>query len=43
MKYFDELKSIVNINSYTKNKSGVDQNGAIFCNWLEQLVRAIGI
>ena len=34
---FDELKKIININSYTKNKLGVDQNGAIFRTWMEQL------
>jgi len=37
MKNFNELKHIVNINSYTKNKHGVDQNGATFCTWMEQL------
>ena len=34
---FTELESIINLNSYTKNKSGVDQNGAIFRSWMEQL------
>ncbi|MDC2888669.1 M20/M25/M40 family metallo-hydrolase [Psychrosphaera algicola] len=34
---FAELKSIINLNSYTKNKQGVDQNGAIFRTWMEQL------
>jgi glutamate carboxypeptidase len=34
---FAELKSIIDLNSYTKNKDGVDQNGAIFCSWMEQL------
>jgi len=37
MQDFDELRHIVNINSHTQNKIGVDQNGAIFCTWLEQL------
>jgi len=37
MNNFDELKHIVNINSYTGNKAGVDQNGAIFCTWMEQI------
>ena len=34
---FDELKSIIEINSYTKNKDGVDKNGEIFKTWLEEL------
>lgn len=34
---FSELKHIVNINSYTGNKHGVDQNGAIFCTWMGQI------
>ncbi len=34
---FTELKSIIEINSWTKNKEGVDKNGAIFTNWLEEL------
>lgn len=37
MKYLDDLKTIVNINSYTKNKSGVDKVGVIFDKWLEEL------
>ncbi len=37
MKYFDDLKTIVNINSYTKNKSGVDKVGEIFDLWLKEL------
>lgn len=32
---FTELKSIIEINSWTKNKEGVDKNGVIFTNWLE--------
>ncbi len=31
---FSELKSIIEINSWTKNKSGVDRNGKIFSEWL---------
>ncbi len=31
---FAELKSIIEINSWTKNKIGVDENGAIFSQWL---------
>jgi glutamate carboxypeptidase len=34
---FSELKKIIEINSWTKNKSGVDINGNIFGNWLEEL------
>jgi glutamate carboxypeptidase len=34
---FDELKQIIEINSWTKNKEGVDQNGEIFAFWLEAL------
>ncbi|WP_432453368.1 M20 family metallopeptidase [Agarivorans sp. QJM3NY_29] len=34
---FAQLKSIIDLNSYTKNKAGVDQNGAVFRAWMEQL------
>ena len=34
---FEELKKIIEINSWTKNKEGVDQNGEIFASWMEQL------
>ena len=34
---FSELKSIIEINSWTKNKEGVDKNGHIFRQWLETL------
>lgn len=37
MNNFDELKSIIEINSWTKNKTGVDKNGEIFTKWLEEL------
>ena len=30
MKYLNDLKTIVEINSYTKNKTGVDKVGKIF-------------
>ncbi len=30
MRIFDELKELVEINSYTKNKEGVDKNGEIY-------------
>ena len=32
---FNELKSIIEINSWTKNKKGVDKNGEIFTEWLK--------
>lgn len=31
---FDELKKIVEINSWTSNKEGVDANGSIFASWM---------
>jgi len=34
---FTELKKIIEINSWTKNKEGVDRNGEIFAYWLEEL------
>jgi len=34
---FSELKKIVELNSYTKNKEGIDENGKIFTNWMELL------
>ena len=34
---FSELQSIIEINSWTKNKEGVDRNGEIFAYWLEAL------
>jgi glutamate carboxypeptidase len=34
---FDELKEIIEINSWTKNKEGVDKNGEIFAYWMEAL------
>ena len=37
LKNFDELKKIIEINSWTKNKEGVDKNGEIFAYWLEEL------
>lgn len=37
MSYFDDLKIIVEINSYTKNKAGVDQVGEIFDTWFKNL------
>ena len=37
MGYLIDLETIVNINSYTKNKDGVDRVGSIFDKWLEEL------
>lgn len=37
MKYLKDLEKIININSYTKNKIGVDEVGKIMTNWLEKL------
>ncbi len=34
---FSDLSKIVNINSYTKNKEGVDKNGKIFTAWMKEL------
>ncbi len=34
---FNELKSIIEINSWTKNKEGVDKNGEIFAYWIQAL------
>ncbi len=34
---YQELKRIIEINSWTKNKAGVDKNGDIFATWLETL------
>ena len=34
---FKELASIIELNSHTKNKSGVDKNGRIFAQWMESL------
>ncbi|ADG93303.1 peptidase dimerization domain protein [Arcobacter nitrofigilis DSM 7299] len=37
MNYILDLKQIININSYTKNKTGVDKIGAIMSSWLKEL------
>jgi len=34
---FTELKRLVDLNSYTKNKLGVDENGKIFKKWMEDI------
>jgi len=37
MKYIHDLEKIININSYTKNKNGVDKVGEIMSLWLEDI------
>ena len=37
MDYLNDLEKIININSYTKNKKGVDEVGIIMSKWLEEL------
>lgn len=37
MDYLNDLEKIININSYTKNKQGVDEVGSIMSKWLEEL------
>lgn len=37
MSYFDDLRSVCMVNSYTKNKPGVDRVGALFDAWLRAL------
>lgn len=37
MGYLEDLEAVVTVNSYTKNKSGVDRVGVIFDSWLEEL------
>ena len=37
MQYLKDLESVVKINSYTKNKRGVDRVGLLFDTWLEGL------
>ncbi len=37
MSYLLDLKKVVNINSFTKNKHGVDQVGKVFDQWLGEL------
>jgi len=37
LKYLSELKELININSYTKNKKGVDEHGKLFGTWLKKL------
>ncbi len=37
MNYFNDLETIIKINSYTQNKLGVDRVGIIFDNWFREL------
>lgn len=37
MTFLQDLQKIVNINSYTQNKAGVDEVGKIMSSWLEEL------
>ncbi|KAB7889167.1 M20 family metallopeptidase [Poseidonibacter ostreae] len=37
MNYLNDLEKIININSYTKNKEGVDTVGKIMSSWLKEL------
>ncbi len=37
MDYLNDLSTVVNINSYTQNKDGVDRVGEIFDAWFEEL------
>ena len=43
MQYLKDLESIVQINSYTKNKRGVDRVGLLFDKWLKELAFEITI
>ncbi|MCP4970775.1 MAG: M20 family metallopeptidase [Arcobacter sp.] len=37
MNYLEDLKKLVNINSYTQNKNGVDEVGHLMSKWLKDL------
>ena len=37
MSYLESLKALININSYTNNKSGVDKVGQLLGSWLKEL------
>lgn len=37
MQYLNDLKTVIDINSYTKNPSGVNKVGEIFDTWFEEL------
>ncbi|NTS77024.1 M20 family metallopeptidase [Catenovulum sp. SM1970] len=34
---YSELQQIIELNSHTKNKAGVDENGHVFSNWMQDL------
>ena len=34
---YSELREIIEINSWTNNKEGVDRNGEIFSEWLAEI------
>lgn len=34
---FKELSSLIELNSHTRNKAGVDQNGHVFARWMEAI------
>jgi glutamate carboxypeptidase len=35
--FFEDLKKVIELNSYTKNKSGVDTVGRVFQTWFEEI------
>lgn len=37
MQFLSELQELIQINSYTKNKKGVDKHGSLFGSWLKKL------
>ncbi|MEA1982050.1 MAG: M20 family metallopeptidase [Campylobacterota bacterium] len=37
MEYLEDLKKVISINSYTKNKTGVDKVGLVFDQWFREL------
>ena len=37
MQYLNDLETVIKINSFTKNKAGVDKVGKVFDGWLEEL------
>ena len=37
MNYLNDLQSVIEINSYTQNKAGVDKVGQVFDRWLEDI------
>lgn len=43
MEYLKDLEKVIAINSYTKNKSGVDSVGTIFDQWLEEIGYSVAL